>query len=235
MEITIPELAIIVCIGLLSISTAINTQGPVRTTLSYALAVVILLIGGTIGFLGMNSIESPIQALDFTSRVQIEDFPEVPSVRQELPPKKLPPPSTKPQKSPQIEKNNEIRRHFLAEANKILRQAQAAASNLSNFDLSDPAGMTDAKYEQLMQKANSLYSRSSRLVSKTKRLQAQEESLANKTSLLKAVQTLQGSASSARKFFNANSTEEEERLGKSTNSLGQSALVRLSKLKQKLK
>lgn len=225
MEITIPELAILISIGLLSISISINAKGPVRTTFSYAITALILLIGGSIGFLGMNSIESPIQSLEILSDNDLEDFPEVPDLAE----------TVTTGTAINLPAQDEIKVEYLSKSQKLLRQSMSVASNLSNFDFGNPASMSDEEYERIRQKASSLHVRSSRAYRALNALPAPTELQAAHQQFKSALKTLSSAASSAKKFFNAETSEAEDKYAQSTNKLGQSALVRLSQLKAKLK
>lgn len=236
MDITIPELAILVSLGLLSISISINAKGPVRTTFSYAITVLILFIAATIGFLGINSIESPIQSLSGFGASSLDEFPSPPAEMASLD-------TEQPQTQVQVQAKSklkipvrdEIQEQFIKESQKVLRKSLSLASQLSNFDFGDPAAMTDEQYETIRQKASSLNSRTSAALRMANGLQAANNQKRAKLSLVKAIQTLKVASKSAQGFFNAESSTQESQLAKATNSMGQSALLKLSKLKPILK
>lgn len=237
MELSLPNLAILVCLSLVSLMIAFNASGPIRATLSYGLTTIILIITIAIGVLGFNSIESPLKFLNTSQTIKTPPIPdkiETTGDVLEIPTK---PKDEKPAEPEEIEEDqaNPQDVQYAAAASKLIRQAQSLAQSIKQFKHGDPASMTDEQYETSRQKVNSLVYRASALSKKAKNLGATPNFTPFQKSLLKALNLVRSAAQYSAKFYSAESSTEEQKFKNQAQSLSKKALSSLYGLKAKLK
>ncbi len=235
-----PELTnilILLGITLVTFSTAINSIGPIRSTLSYVLAISVLIMTLVLGYdykKIQDAAEAEIQITEESENIEaIEAIDE----QIEQVEKKIVKPVIKPKKKIVKKKSsnkNKLTR-FMKEGNSIIDQGLTISESVMEFDPEEIDAMDENEIEELFVVINALSKKASAVNTKVKSLKSVNPHTEEiKSKMLKAGQQLNRAVSLFKQFLKTDDDEELESLEEQYANFGNNALKSFEELEESI-
>ncbi len=231
-----PELinvVILLGITLVTFSTAINSIGPIRSTLSYVMALSVLIMTLVMGYdykINLDSSETEMETVEAIEDSEVIEEPE------EQVKKKIVAPTVIKAKKKIVKKKSSNKAklsRFMKEGNSIIDQGLTLSESVMEFDPEEIDAMDENEIEELFTEINALSKKAIAVTTKVKSLKSVNSHTKEiKSKMLKAGQQLTRSVSLFKQFLNTEDDEEIESLEEQYAKFGNNALKSFEELEE---